>query len=69
MKMTERLAAIIRAQGDNMRTNPAVAADVQYRPAEWTPDMEAELIAKRYGTDAERIDRLIAEQNERTRRT
>lgn len=65
----ERLSAIVRAQGENIRSNPAVAADVQYKPAQWTPDMEAELVANRYGTERERIDKLVAEQNERTRRT
>lgn len=68
MKMTdERLRAVINDGLRNQRTNPAVAADVQYKPAEWTAEQEAELVANRYGTERERIDKLIAEHNERNR--
>lgn len=70
MKMTDdRLSAIIAESQHNQRTNPAAAADQQYQPEEWTPEMEAELMRNRYGTDEERLSTLLAEQNERTRRT
>lgn len=70
MKMTDdRLSAIIAESQHNQRTNPAAAADRQYQPEEWTPEMEAELMRNRFGTDEERLSTLLAEQNERTRRT
>lgn len=64
----DRLRALIKAGLDNERDNPAVAADVQYRPHEWTQEQEQELVARIHGTEAQRIDRLIAEQNEEMRR-
>lgn len=67
MSTDPRLAAIIRAQGENIRTNPAVTADVQHEPVEWTAEQEAELVANRWGTERERIDKLIADHNERNR--
>lgn len=70
--MTEddaRLRAIINESKRNNVANPAVAADLQYKPHHWTPAEEAELVQKLHGTDAERLDALIAENNERIRRT
>lgn len=64
-----RLRAMISDSTRNERVNEAVAADVAHKPAEWTPEQEAELIQRLHGTDAERLDRLIAEQNERIRRS
>jgi hypothetical protein len=62
-----RTRAIIDASIANNRNNPAVQSDVQYRPAEWTPEQERELIERLHGTERERIDRLIAEHNEQQR--
>ncbi|GAA1523079.1 hypothetical protein HD600_000207 [Microbacterium ginsengiterrae] len=65
----DRLHAIIAESMRNARTNEALQADVQYRPSEWTPEMEAALVQKLHGSEAERIDKLIAEQNEWARRS
>ncbi|MGF2950303.1 hypothetical protein [Microbacterium alcoholitolerans] len=64
----ERTRAIIN---DARRSDPvrdaALEAERQYRPAEWTPEQEAELIERQHGTERERIDRLVSEHNERQR--
>lgn len=65
-----RLRAII---ADSSRPDPlrdaARAADVQYAPRAWTEAEEAELVEKLHGTEAERLDALIAELNESRRRS
>lgn len=62
-----RLQAIIRESERNARTNPAVAADVQLQPSQWSEAETSALMLKLHGTEAERLDRLIAEANERNR--
>ena len=62
----ERWNAIRNASLRNERENPAVQAE--YRPEQFTPEMERELVEKVHGTEAERIDRLVAEFNEAQRK-
>lgn len=71
MTMTDdRLRALI---ADSSRPDPARdaarAADVQYAPRAWTEAEEAELVEKLHGTEAERLDKMIAELNEQRRRS
>ncbi|WP_139305271.1 hypothetical protein [Microbacterium hydrocarbonoxydans] len=47
----------------------ALAAEQAYKPHQWTPEQEAELVERVHGTEREWIDRMIAEQNERQRRS
>lgn len=63
----ERTRAIIAASRENQRENPALEADAQYKPAEWTEAQERELVEHLHGTEAQRIDALIARQNEEMR--
>ncbi|WP_404435175.1 hypothetical protein LG322_08450 [Microbacterium aerolatum] len=63
------MRAVIDQSLQNERSNPAVAADVEYKPAEWTEEQTAELIERQHGDERERIDRLVAENNERIRRS
>lgn len=66
----DRTRAIVN---DARRRDPvrdaALEAERQYKPAEWTPEMERELVERLHGTDAERLDALIAAENERIRRS
>ncbi|MEJ1091956.1 hypothetical protein [Microbacterium istanbulense] len=64
---TEReMRALIAESEHNRRTNPALEAE-RYRPTEWTPEMERELVERVHGDERARIDRLIAEHNEAQR--
>ena len=66
----DRLRAIINdAKRSDVLRDAALVAEQQYRPAQWTPAMEAELVERLHGTDAERLDALIAENNERIRKS
>lgn len=63
----EYFKAVIRDGLHNARTNPAVAADTQYAPVPITAAEEAEYVRRQYGSDSERIARLIREHNTRNK--
>lgn len=49
------------------RSNPAVAADTAHAPERLTAEQEAEFVAKTYGAEEERLQKLIDEANRRPR--
>ncbi|MGF2950453.1 hypothetical protein [Microbacterium alcoholitolerans] len=64
----DMLLAIIAESERNQRENEYARTEQTYTPKAWTPEEEAALMDKLHGTDAERLDRLIAEHNEQQRR-
>ncbi|MFP1601894.1 hypothetical protein ACLD0U_04290 [Microbacterium sp. 2216-1] len=44
-----------------------MSADTEHAPAQWTPQQEAEYVARVHGSDDERIAALVAQQNESQR--
>ena len=54
-----RLRATIAESQRNERENPAVAAAMEHAPVAWTAEQEAELVANIYGTEAERIAKML----------
>jgi hypothetical protein len=51
----------------NTRDNVAVAASTANLPKRWTEAEEAALVLKQYGSDSERIARLVREHNARNK--
>lgn len=65
----DMFTAKINAGLENDRTNPAVRADAEFRPEVWTEADEVAYQAKHYGSDADRLQKLVDQENARRRRT
>lgn len=61
----EMYRARLRESLRNERTNPSMSAGTEHAPKAWTNAEVAELMTNRYGTEAERLARLIEGANRR----
>lgn len=61
----EMYRARLRESIRNERSNPAMAAEREHAPRAWTDAETVDLVAGMYGTEEERLAKLIEEANRR----